>query len=126
MKKARAVWPNGRASAAIFHSLKNQAKRGLVINDIHRHPLAYYSIKWLTQLFSKSAMVKFDAPLSVLRAFKKEDLKRILHQAGITTYQLKWKPEDACSRPVFHKRLIPSGNKSHLQADEEPGPPFPM
>lgn len=75
----------------IFHSLKNQAKRGVVINDLHRHLFAYYSIKWLTQLFSKSAMVKFDAPLSVLRAFKKEDLKRILHQAGITNYLLKWK-----------------------------------
>lgn len=76
---------------AIFNSLKNQAKRGLVINDIHRHPFAYYSIKWLTQLFSKSAMVKFDAPVSVLRAFKRDDLKRVLHQAGITNYTLKWK-----------------------------------
>ncbi len=75
----------------IFQSLKKQANKGIVVNDIHRHPFAYYSIKWLTQLFSNSAMVKFDAPLSVLRAFKKEDLKRILHQAGITTYQLKWK-----------------------------------
>ncbi len=75
----------------IFSSLKNQAKHGVIINDIHRHPLAYYSIKLLTHLFSKSAMVKFDAPLSVLRAFKKEELKNILQKAGIGKYQLKWK-----------------------------------
>jgi 2-polyprenyl-3-methyl-5-hydroxy-6-metoxy-1,4-benzoquinol methylase len=75
----------------IFSSLKNQANLGIVINDIHRHPLGYYSIKFLTQLFSKSAMVKFDAPLSVLRAFKKEELKNILQKAGIEKYQLKWK-----------------------------------
>jgi 2-polyprenyl-3-methyl-5-hydroxy-6-metoxy-1,4-benzoquinol methylase len=75
----------------IFVSLKKQAIKGVVINDIHRHPLAYYSIKWLTQLFSKSAMVKFDAPLSVLRAFTKNELKTILHQAGIHHYELKWK-----------------------------------
>jgi 2-polyprenyl-3-methyl-5-hydroxy-6-metoxy-1,4-benzoquinol methylase len=74
-----------------FSSLKNQARYGIIINDIHRHPLAYYSIKILTQLFSKSAMVKFDAPLSVLRAFKKKELENILQNAGIKKYQLKWK-----------------------------------
>jgi 2-polyprenyl-3-methyl-5-hydroxy-6-metoxy-1,4-benzoquinol methylase len=75
----------------IFSSLKNQARHGIIINDIHRHPLAYYSIKFLTQLFSKSAMVKFDAPLSVLRAFKKKELENVLQKAGIEKYQLKWK-----------------------------------
>lgn len=75
----------------IFSSLKDQANRGIVINDLHRHPLAYYSIQLLTQLFSKSAMVKYDAPLSVLRGFKKHDLQLILSKAGIKSYQLKWK-----------------------------------
>ncbi len=75
----------------IFSSLKNQTRHGIIINDIHRHPLAYYSIKFLTQLFSKSAMVKFDAPLSVLRAFKKDELENILQKAGIKKYQLRWK-----------------------------------
>jgi 2-polyprenyl-3-methyl-5-hydroxy-6-metoxy-1,4-benzoquinol methylase len=75
----------------ILASLKNQVRYGIIINDIHRHPLAFYSIKLLTMLFSKSAMVKFDAPLSVLRAFKKTELINILHRAGIAHYQLKWK-----------------------------------
>ncbi len=75
----------------IFKSLNQQTKIGIIVNDIHRHPLAFYSIKWLTQLFSKSAMVKFDAPLSVQRAFTKTELADILFKAGITNYQLKWK-----------------------------------
>jgi 2-polyprenyl-3-methyl-5-hydroxy-6-metoxy-1,4-benzoquinol methylase len=75
----------------LFKSFKQQANIGIIVNDIHRHPLAYYSIKWLTQLFSKSAMVKFDAPLSVLRAFTKSELKNILSKAEISNYQLKWK-----------------------------------
>ncbi|HCW08811.1 MAG TPA: SAM-dependent methyltransferase [Cytophagales bacterium] len=75
----------------IFASLKNQARVAVVVNDIHRHPLAYYSIQWLTLLFSKSSMVKYDAPLSVLRAFKKNELKEILQKAGIDHYVLKWK-----------------------------------
>lgn len=76
---------------AIFRSLKNQAQVGIIVNDIHRHPLAYFSIKWLTQLFSKSAMVKFDAPLSVLRAFTRKEIQQILEKAGIKNYQLRWK-----------------------------------
>lgn len=76
---------------ALFRSMKEQSRVGVVINDIHRHPLSYYSIKWLTQLFSKSAMVKFDAPLSVRRAFKKHELEAILKRAGISNYQIKWK-----------------------------------
>ena len=69
---------------AFFRLLKQQVTIGFVINDIHRHGFAYYSIKWLTRLLSRSAMVKFDAPLSVLRAFRKKELILILQSAGIT------------------------------------------
>lgn len=48
---------------------------GVIINDLHRHPLAYYSIKYLTRLFSNSYLVKNDACLSVLRSFKAEEWK---------------------------------------------------
>ena len=61
-----------------FRKLKRQVSVGFIINDIHRHWLAYYSIKLLTQVFSKSAMVKYDAPLSVLRAFKRTELREML------------------------------------------------
>ncbi len=76
---------------SLFRSLKKQAKAGIIVNDIHRHPLAYYAIKGLTSLFSKSSMVKFDAPLSVLRAFTRNELMAILEKAGIADYQLNWK-----------------------------------
>lgn len=72
-------------------SLKRQVKIGIIINDIHRHSFAYYSIKWLTSLFSKSSMVKYDAPLSVLRAFTRKELESILKKAGIENYKMKWK-----------------------------------
>jgi 2-polyprenyl-3-methyl-5-hydroxy-6-metoxy-1,4-benzoquinol methylase len=76
---------------SFFSTLRTQCRVGFIINDIHRHPLAYYSIKFLTQWFSKSTMVKFDAPLSVLRAFTKPELQSILHQAGCNQYKLKWR-----------------------------------
>jgi 2-polyprenyl-3-methyl-5-hydroxy-6-metoxy-1,4-benzoquinol methylase len=75
----------------LFSSLKSQTRLAIIINDIHRHIMAYYSIKWLTQLFSRSEMVRFDAPLSVLRAFKKKELREVLKKAIINNYQMKWK-----------------------------------
>lgn len=61
----------------------------LVINDLERNPLAYYSIKWLTKFFSKSYLVKNDAPLSVLRGFKKAEWLDLLQKAGARNYSVK-------------------------------------
>lgn len=66
------------------------ARKAVIINDLHRHWLAYYSINLLTGLFSKSKMVKNDAGLSVLRSFRKSELKSLLAQAGIRNYKIKW------------------------------------
>ena len=76
---------------AFFRQLKNQLRVGFVINDIHRHWFSYHSIKLLTRLFSRSQMVKNDAPLSVLRAFEKNELSEILDRAGIRHYSIKWR-----------------------------------
>ncbi len=75
----------------IFKLLTQQARLAVIVNDLHRHPLAYYSIRLLTQLFSKSAMVKYDAPLSVLRGFTRSELVEILRAVGIKQYELRWK-----------------------------------
>lgn len=63
----------------------------LVINDLERNPLAYFSIKWLTRLFSKSHLVKHDAPLSVLRGFKKREWREMITEAGASRFHIKWK-----------------------------------
>ncbi|SKC75222.1 methyltransferase domain-containing protein [Ohtaekwangia koreensis] len=77
--------------STFFSQLKKQVDVGFIINDIHRHSLAYHSIRFLTQLFSKSAMVKYDAPLSVLRAFTKTELTDIMREATITDFVIYWK-----------------------------------
>ena len=82
---------NDQELIGLFKQLKNQVSVGMVINDIHRHWFSYYAIKWLTRLFSRSPMVKNDAPVSVLRAFKKEELKAILCQSGIERFSIRWR-----------------------------------
>jgi len=64
----------------------------LVINDLERNAFAYYAIKWLTLIFSGSYLVKNDAPLSVLRGFKKSEWISILKASGVNHYSVenKW------------------------------------
>lgn len=68
-----------------------EEKKTLIINDLQRHPLAYYSIWAITRLLRGSKLVKNDAPLSVLRGFKKKELRAYLEEAGIKNYSLRWK-----------------------------------
>lgn len=62
----------------------------LLINDLHRNSLAYYSIRLLTRLFSRSRLVKNDAPISVLRGFKRNELEKFLENSGYKEYSVKW------------------------------------
>ncbi len=62
---------------------------GFIINDLHRHPLAYWSIKCISQIFPFSYLYKNDAPLSVLRSFTKEDWLNYAQQTGIAL-NIKW------------------------------------
>ncbi len=74
----------------IFKNIQKLTSKGFIINDLHRNPVAYYSIYFLTRLFNGSYLVKNDAPLSVLRGFRKQDLIKILDKSGIKKYRIKW------------------------------------
>jgi 2-polyprenyl-3-methyl-5-hydroxy-6-metoxy-1,4-benzoquinol methylase len=70
--------------------LKSNSHTGFFINDLHRHWLAYYLIKYITKFFSKSWLVKNDACLSVARSFRKDDWARLFSEAGIGDYTISW------------------------------------
>ena len=59
------------------------ARRGIVISDLVRHPVAYYGIRLLTKLTTRNIMTLTDAPLSVRRAFTFKEWDGLLRQAGI-------------------------------------------
>ena len=67
------------------------ARIGIIINDLQRSYLALLGIKILTVLFSKSEMVKNDAPLSVKRGFSKQEILNLLEDVGIKNFVIKKK-----------------------------------
>jgi 2-polyprenyl-3-methyl-5-hydroxy-6-metoxy-1,4-benzoquinol methylase len=70
--------------------MKQKSRIGFFINDLHRHWLAYYFIKWATKLFSKSYLVKNDAPISVRRGFVKQEWKQLFLYSKING-SIRWK-----------------------------------
>lgn len=76
---------------AMLQWMNDNSNIGYFINDLHRHPLAYYFIKYATAMFSKSYLVKNDAPLSVAKGFKKNEWINLLNSSGQKKYTVQWK-----------------------------------
>jgi hypothetical protein len=70
-------------------STVQKASIGVIVNDLHRHKLAYYSFKMIG-LFIKNKMVREDGLTSVLKAFKRNELETILTKTGVN-FSIQWK-----------------------------------
>lgn len=66
-----------------------KAKLGIVVNDLHRHKLAYYLFKLLCITISNKTISQ-DGLTSILRGFKRKELEIISKKIN-TDYQIKWK-----------------------------------
>jgi hypothetical protein len=66
-----------------------QTKIGIVVNDLHRHKLAYY-LFMLLSVFIKNNMIIEDGLTSVLRGFKRNELAHISKKIKVKP-QISWK-----------------------------------
>lgn len=90
--------------AEFLKAMHSISKCGVIVNDLHRHPLAYAGIWLLTRLFPASPIVRHDGPLSVRRAFVRDDLDEIERATGLPMkvswrWAFRWQvviPRDAC------------------------------
>lgn len=67
---------------ALVREFMRVSRRGVVINDPLRSYLSLWGITLLTRIFSRSDMVKHDAPLSVKRSLTKQELRLLLKSDG--------------------------------------------
>ena len=64
--------------------MEGNAERGWFVNDLHRHGFAYYGFPLLAALLGVHRIVREDGRLSIARAFRREDWRSILADAGVT------------------------------------------
>lgn len=69
--------------------MDNNASQGWFINDLHRHPVAYYFIKYITAILPFNRFIKNDAAVSVARSFQYKDWIRLLNAANIPEERIK-------------------------------------
>ena len=75
----------------LLRKLMKRTRGAIVINDLHRHPLAYYSFLIMSRLLSFSKMSQDDGALSVRRAFTKRDLMNLINNVDSLNFSLRWK-----------------------------------
>lgn len=78
-----------KALADFLSKLVTKATIGVVVNDLHRHKLAYYLYQ-LIMIPVRNTMVKIDGSISILRGFKKKDLLEMSQQVHAKV-SISWK-----------------------------------
>ena len=94
-------------AATLLQAMYAVSRHGIVVNDLHRHPLAYAGIRALTRLFPASEIVRHDGPLSVQRAFRRADFDALGRATGLSL-EVRWRwafrYEVLIRRPREHAR----------------------
>ena len=75
----------------LLESWKHAGCKAIIINDLHRNPLAYYLFQLFGLIFMKSRIAKHDGRISIQRGFVKGDLEGLSkHMEGLDC-QISWK-----------------------------------
>jgi SAM-dependent methyltransferase len=75
----------------LLRQLGTQASTAIIVNDLHRHWIAWMSIRWISRLLNFSYLARHDGPLSVLRAFRKRELMDLIERAGFDRPLVRWR-----------------------------------
>ena len=67
----------------VLNEMSRVAKRGVVVIDLHRDPVAFIGYKILCFVFRISKLVRHDGSLSIRKGFRVEELERLAKGAGL-------------------------------------------
>jgi SAM-dependent methyltransferase len=79
---------DGDEAARAMTAMGRIARVGVVVNDLHRHPVPWTLIRWITGIASRNRLIRADAPHSVARAFIEQDWRALATSAGL---DLEWR-----------------------------------
>ncbi len=67
----------------LLREMQRVARRGVYAIDLHRHPLAYFLYTTVGKIFLKGRLVRHDGALSILRAFKPDEMMQLATRAQL-------------------------------------------
>ncbi|WP_205574580.1 methyltransferase domain-containing protein [Indioceanicola profundi] len=70
--------------------MRERARAGWFINDLHRHPIPYGFVGAAARLLPVNRLVRHDAPLSVARSFTRADWDRLIRRAELEGVTVEW------------------------------------
>ena len=70
---------------------KDNAKMGIVINDLQRSGISYRLFQGLCFVFRLNVMSRKDGLVSILRGFKKPELEAFSNKLNFKSYSIEWK-----------------------------------
>ena len=92
---------DGDAAPRALRRMSEIARVGVVVNDLRRSAVAWTLIRAITGVFSRNRLIRYDAPLSVARAFTAEDWSALGAASGL----------DLVAQPMWAWRWAVSGVK---------------
>jgi SAM-dependent methyltransferase len=81
---------HGEAAVRLLAEMQRIARRGLLVNDLHRHLLAYVGIWLLSRGLRMAPMVQHDGPISVRRGFRRGELRSLARRAQLSSSTIRW------------------------------------
>jgi 2-polyprenyl-3-methyl-5-hydroxy-6-metoxy-1,4-benzoquinol methylase len=72
-------------------SLARTAREAVIINDLHRSPLAYSLFKIFSLIFIKTKIARHDGLVSIKRGFKRDELIAFSRQVPAYNFKIEWK-----------------------------------
>ncbi|MCS4121206.1 methyltransferase domain-containing protein [Salinibacter ruber] len=81
---------HGPSAVRVLSEMQRVARDGLLVNDLHRHLLAYVGIWGLSRALGLAPMVQHDGPVSVRRGFRRADLHTLARGARLPAPTVRW------------------------------------
>jgi 2-polyprenyl-3-methyl-5-hydroxy-6-metoxy-1,4-benzoquinol methylase len=75
----------------IISIFNNNAKIGIIINDLHRSKTAYRLFEMICFVFNLNSMSREDGLVSILRGFRKKELVAFSQKLNFKNYTINWK-----------------------------------
>jgi ubiquinone/menaquinone biosynthesis C-methylase UbiE len=79
---------SNEGALAILRTAYRVCRDGFIVNDLHRSRVAYASIFFLTRLFTRNRLTRYDAPVSVMNAFTPAEMREMASSAGLQQFEV--------------------------------------